>query len=595
MLRIPSNINTIRLAFDVSNFDQVAEVLKDNCGSVNVFHVQHGDGGSCKNIMDIASVCARVFSSCDSTIYSVSCSSFSDINAAIAQANNLVKSVSPGRKVTITGQQSDGVGNNFLGNNDFTPQCSNTATITIDDHQASCTAVSQCRNEGEMCQPAGNSSICTVGGVRKTQSCCSAPKNIFGISGKFAKPGFSCSGSPLLSCTGTDPSNTVSCPSAGLNLTTATSKELVTSCSADLGVQAQKCEYTCKPGYTLRSSGLPGGVVTNTCVQIKPCQGAVPDNANFCPGTETTSATVGTNHAVSSCPSSIYSGNNTTIAFPNLCSYTCKPGSTFVNGKCLASTPGTSCLGVPANSTACPVTNSAGFPMVATIVPGCNDSNPMNLIWGVTGLDPSGYGESHGYIGGQCQVTCNSGYAKQGDTCALANGKCTGTVPANSILCTGTDKNLFANASNIVVSSCDQATSVATPASCRYSCKQGYVYDNGSCRLPKCTGTIPSNGTMCAGSNTLMTSDTSYHNGSTCPVTNTASDDKCVFKCSSGFTYNSGTKMCDRNVVIPTCPSGIYDLTSHTCVANVSNPVSPSCSTNCTAHQIMRNGCCVND
>ncbi len=386
------------------------------------------------------------------------------------------------------------------------------------------------------------------------------------------------------------PQNASICPGTEGNINSAGSTHFVETCpnvSSSVS-EANSCSYTCNQGYipkTFINYNLPEQPATNLCVQSKPCQGAVPENANFCPESKSFGASAGTNHIVGSCPpNTTIDAYGLVVQMPasDFCSYTCKTGFTNVNGKCVAdSAQGTSCYGVPNNATACPYTTSVQDPWawgytklipylpnisaMAYVVSMCNGISPASNDPAVTGISLA----SSQYV---CQATCNSGYAKSGNTCKTAVGQCTGSVPSNSNLCPGADKNVLTNTARKVVTSCDQAETTTSPYSCRYTCKSGYVNEKGACRLAKCTGSTPSNGSLCPNTNKLLTSDTSIHYGS-CPATNTASDEKCVFQCNSGYSYNYlGTGKCDKT---PNCPSYQVIPGTNKCIDPTPGPGTP--------------------
>ncbi len=680
----PKN-NTIRLIFTMDNYKEEVQKQKYNCSTVTVQHEQHGP--VCKQVMEVSEVCVDTFPGCNVNVKSSSCSSFRSISEAEKGAQGLVKNVRPGRKVTITGHQSNAFFTRKTGG--ALEECSNTATITVTDTLAQCTDVSQCRKEGETCSPPNALTICKQGEKTTNQYCCFSKEKIYyTIDGKFSAPGQKCkpevfdckqssywdksytticpgsdkvvigpdnaypeyrptfdsvvsscsappvpctytcnpgyervpylnsgkcvpknaSSTPKFSCAGTITSNAQKCPLAGTKLVATTTNTLVSSCSP-ANEQQSKCENTCKVGYSFKEYTNPNtGVKSNICVISKPCLGAVPENANLCPDTESIGSTAGTNHVINSClPFPNYDASGFVIwpKVSDFCAYTCKAGFTNVGGKCVAKTLGTNCLGVPSNAKACAytdVTTNAWTQVLEDYLPGKNLSEAVAyLVPKCSGLNPVANnptltGVSTAVSQYACQATCNSGYAKVGNTCKLAVGQCTGSAPTNANLCPDTDKNVLANTPRKVVTSCDQAETTASPASCRYICKSGYVNDKGACRLAKCTGSTPSNASLCPNTNKLLTSDTSMHYGS-CPATNTASDEKCVFQCKSGYEYNPSTGGC----IASTCPRYQQKNSSGQCVDITPVPGTPpapdtSCGkTSCPVGEVLRDGCCYFD
>jgi len=171
---------------------------------------------------------------------------------------------------------------------------------------------------------------------------------------------------------------------------------------------------------------------------------------------------------------------------------------------------------------------------------------------------------------------------------------CTGTVPSNATLCSGDGTGLSANTARTPVSSC-------TAAKCEYTCNSGYVLSGGAC-VPvtyscsicsstykyartntyqsttsdcmnptttpltyyqdcncvdgtnittypvfylncnptfSCTGTVPSNATLCSGDGTGLTGITSYNHVLSCSSP-AGSPPKCEFTCNSEYVYSGG-------------------------------------------------------
>ncbi|MCX6743618.1 MAG: fibronectin type III domain-containing protein [Candidatus Parcubacteria bacterium] len=133
------------------------------------------------------------------------------------------------------------------------------------------------------------------------------------------------------------------CPLEGCNVTTATPKTLVKTCS---GLPAH-CEFTCNPGYTMgplqqrciqcyttgQNPGRLGsccpGLIKNTAgVCIAPqCTGITPANSVLCPGDD-----VGLNVNT---PKRLVAQCNDI----RKCQYTCNQGYIFTNGVCVAQPP----------------------------------------------------------------------------------------------------------------------------------------------------------------------------------------------------------------------------------------------------------------
>ena len=84
---------------------------------------------------------------------------------------------------------------------------------------------------------------------------------------------------------------------------------------------------------------------------------------------------------------------------------------------------------------------------------------------------------------GSCGNVCKSGQSCLNGACvAPTTFSCTGTVPANSTLCTGDDASLSANTVRTTVAAC-------TVAKCEYTCNTGYNLQNGVCVQRQCVGT----------------------------------------------------------------------------------------------------------
>jgi len=117
---------------------------------------------------------------------------------------------------------------------------------------------------------------------------------------------------------------------------------------------------------------------------------------------------------------------------------------------------------------------------------------------------------------------------------AAASFSCTGTVPSNSTLCTGDTSNLTANTAITVVTSCTNETK------CEYFCNSGYVKSGSNCVSTSsgtfsCTGNTPDNATLCNGDDSSLS-----NNVEKSLVSNCSNNAKCEYVCNSGY-YKSGS------------------------------------------------------
>src|SRR3989338_7539307 len=114
----------------------------------------------------------------------------------------------------------------------------------------------------------------------------------------------------------------------------------------------------------------------------------------------------------------------------------------------------------------------------------CDDGNPMNG----DGCSSACMTES-GYICAGMPSVCQKQQVFQ----------CTGTTPANSQLCTGSDAGLSKDTAKALVAQCTMGNK------CEYTCTNGYTLQNGQCiqqqqQVFQCTGTTPANSQLCTGS-----------------------------------------------------------------------------------------------
>jgi len=178
---------------------------------------------------------------------------------------------------------------------------------------------------------------------------------------------------------------------------------------------------------------------------------------------------------------------------------------------------------------------------------------------------------------------CTAGQSCQNGACvAPTTFSCTGTVPANSTLCTGDDASLSANTVRTTVAACTAGTK------CEYACNTGYTLQNGVC--------VNASPFYCDGNTAINASgtyncETRYSIASGQPlicrevIMNGLTTGRCGENCTAG----SRSILCSYY-------SGTYHYTNYLCssyrIWNQENSVS-SCSTGqtCTANST-RNGIC---
>jgi|GEM_PF-3518772 len=301
-------------------------------------------------------------------------------------------------------------------------------------------------------------------------------------------------GGPAPTCLGAPPDNATICPSPNATgLVTNTGITVVNTCSND----ATKCEYTCNTGYKV--SG-------NACVAFA-CTGSITDpHASICPSPNATGLTADTTRTlVATC-----SGDATK------CEYTCNAGYKVSGNACEVY----SCTGPAfgANASTCGGLNATGLTgdTNRTLVAACSN-DPTN-----------------------CEYVCNSGYALSGGVCVAVTYSCTGTTPTNATICTGDDTGLTANTPKTVVASC------TTGNKCEHTCNSGYTLSAGVCVAVtySCTGTTPSNATICSGDDTDLTANTAKTSVNYC--TNT----KCEYRCNTGYVLVGGSCVSGKLVFV---------------------------------------------
>ncbi len=108
---------------------------------------------------------------------------------------------------------------------------------------------------------------------------------------------------------------------------------------------------------------------------------------------------------------------------------------------------------------------------------------------------------------------------------------CSGSQPSNSTMCSGDDSGLTSPASWAAVSSC-------TSAKCEATCSAGYTLSNGAC-IPiasnVCYGSYDPLSTMCSSDDTGLTQPTQWGLVASCTKAT-----KCERTCPSGYTAENG-------------------------------------------------------
>jgi len=111
--------------------------------------------------------------------------------------------------------------------------------------------------------------------------------------------------------------------------------------------------------------------------------------------------------------------------------------------------------------------------------------------------------------------------------------ECTGSVPANSVLCPGDGTGLAEDTPRALKESCSSPE--GSEPKCEHICDSSYEYSGGACvPVPVCTGPVPSNSTLCAGDDTGLSSDTPRVPVGACSSPG-GSEPKCEYVCVPGF------------------------------------------------------------
>lgn len=145
---------------------------------------------------------------------------------------------------------------------------------------------------------------------------------------------------------------------------------------------------------------------------------------------------------------------------------------------------------------------------------------------------------------------------------------CTGAAPTNATMCSGDNSNLSANTGNSVVSTC-------SATKCEYTCLSGYHIDGGVCvaNTYSCTGSVPTNATMCSGDNSNLSSDTANSVVDACSFP-AGSNPKCEYSCDTGYHEDNGSCVVDNYV----CEGSWTTTTGGSCSGTYETVAAGSCS-----------------
>ena len=302
------------------------------------------------------------------------------------------------------------------------------------------------------------------------------------------------------SCTGEFPTNASLCYGDDQGLAQNFARILSNSCTG-----SQKCEFICNAGFNFEN-GVCAVPQVVACANPDPCQNgqnctlttgtptqigqAWTKNAttcgfrcnigfegNFCERatapTYTCQGTEPSNSLLCASDEADLTSNISRAVFgvcsaERKCEHTCKPGFNNINGVCIQQL------------------NNSCAPMVPCVVPTqCTTTtgNPttQNQGW-VKNAAHCGFSCADWFEGALCETEKTPIYS------------CTGTAPANAVLCSGDDQNLVANIARRVFSSCSPETK------CQYVCDSGFNSVNGVCvrQTFSCNSTLPCvNGLNC--------------------------------------------------------------------------------------------------
>jgi len=372
------------------------------------------------------------------------------------------------------------------------------ATATFGDNRCNndgdCVDANDCTTHGYQgfCQTTYN---CVSGTYSRAASLCTAPTSSgSGCTIDYGSCSGTCQGSSSTSC-----ASDAVCGSNGPCVNKKCSSNSSINCSADNDCKISgDCQYAGgSPGTCERPTNLTCGStrIDSYCPDLNSCTSSVP-----------------------SCPSGYVNDGN---------------------GNCVPLPPFVCTGSVPANATFCPGSNlglTADTPIILA-------ANCQNF---------------------KCAYKCNTGYvlevpATGNPFCKLAEYNCTGNAPSHATLCMGSDQGLTIDMPRTLVSSC-------TGGKCEYTCDSGFPYENGVCKTsnPTCTGSVPANATLCSGSDQGLTADTprsvyDFCGANKCAYTCTGmyvnDNGSCVRVAPPGLCGNEGC--CDKYNNDPRCSCSV--------------------------------------
>ena len=245
------------------------------------------------------------------------------------------------------------------------------------------------------------------------------------------------------------------------------------------------CDWECNSGFYWESS-------TSSCEPIGTCIGSIPDTNG-----------VACSHSGVIAAKSYRSAEGCTTG--DVCDWACAPGFGFVGGSCQAFSCNAS--GLPAGAIACSVSGLTSNKNYRTSPQGCTSSANV-CDW-------------------QCDTA--NGFTWNATTSTCEGPACTGTTPANSVICT--------DGPGVTVSTAKSLRSACSPSiRCDYTCEAGYHLSGGSCVPNACSGSAPADATACANTPFPATHNNvsfAYAASNTC-----SGSVACGFTCNSGFTWD---------------------------------------------------------
>lgn len=328
-------------------------------------------------------------------------------------------------------------------------------------------------------------------------------------------------------------------------------------------------ECSCPAGTTFAMTTHPTyGFQTPTCVP-NVCTGTDPANATMCTGDNTALSSNTAKTLAASCGT------------PK-CEFTCNSGYVKSGNTCIPIVY--TCTGTdPANATLCSGDDTGlSADTAKSVATSCGTP--------------------------KCEFTCNSGYVKSGNTCIPA---CTAGQVWNGSACVSACPAGQTWDGTACVSACptgqtwNGSTCVPTcpegqtwnGSACVSMCSAGQVWDGTACITPafSCTGSVPTNSTLCAGDNVGLTADMPRTLVASCSAS------KCEYLCSSGYTKSGNicVSVCASGQVwngsacVTSCPGGqTWNGTACVCPSGTSWNGS-ACVAFCTGGQVWNGASCV--